>query len=202
MKGVQMKAISFSAAVFILWAVSLFAQYPYKPVPRTMIECLEQKEGVLVLKGMTKVGRLHGSRGGEALFEAKEVKIANSGARQTGILVRIVEPAGPDQVGREAETYIDYDEIDPLLKALDHFSKINHTSTELDDYQAVFRTRGGFQISVKSIRVGEGIRVAVIDTSDVVFCIYITPADLPTLKNLIVTAKEKIDLMAEKQKSK
>lgn len=197
-----MKALGFAAAAFILSGIALFAQYPAKPLPRTMIECLDQKEGVLVLKGMTKVGRLQGSRGGEVLFEAKEVKIANSGSRQTGIFVRIVEPAVQGQAGRESETYIDYDEIEPLLKALDYFSKINHTSTELDDYQAVFRTRGGFQLSLKSMRIGEGIRVAVIDTSDNVFCIYIAPADLPALKNLIVTAKEKIDLMAEKQKTK
>ena len=198
----MVKNATFAAAALLLSAVSLFAQYPYKPIPRTMIECLEQKEGVLVLKGMTKVGILQGSRGGAAIVEAKEVKIANSGERRTGILIRIVEPAGPNQSVREEETYIDYDEIEPLLGAIGHFSKINHTDTELDDYQAVFRTRGGFQLSLKSIRVGEGIRVAVIDMNDNVFCIYITPADLPTLRNLIVTAKEKIDLMAEKQKSK
>lgn len=196
-----MKALRLAAAVFFVSGSAFFAQYPYKPVPRTMIECLEQKEGVLVLKGMTKVGRLQGSRGGEALFEAKEVKIANSGSRQTGIHVRIIEPAVLDQAVREAETYIDYDEIDPLLKALDYFSKINHTATDLDDYQAVFRTRGGFQLSLKSIRIGEGIRISVIDEKDNFLCIFIAPADLPTLKNLILTAKEKIDLMAEKQKS-
>lgn len=194
-----MKALGFAAAVLVFSCSQVYSQYPFKPIPRTMIGCLEQKEGVVVLKGITRVGRLQGSRGGEVLFDAKEVKIANSGSRQTGIFVRIVEPAGQGQAGRESETYIDYDEIEPLLKALDYFSKINHTSTELDDYQAVFRTRGGFQLSLKSIRVGEGIRVAVIDTDDNVFCIYITPADLPALKNLIETAKEKIDLMAEKQ---
>jgi hypothetical protein len=186
------------AVILLSFALGAFSQeYRFKELPRTMIECSAAKEGVLVIFGTTRVGEIRGIRGGSAVVEAKEVKVASSVIKDTGISVKIIESKEPL---KEFTVYVDYDEIAPLLDALGYFSKINHTDTGLDEYQIIFRTRGGFELSLKSIHIGEGIRVSGIDNWDNACSIFLSPTDLPALKDLITTAKEKIDLMKEKQR--
>jgi hypothetical protein len=192
-----MKRTAAAALILLGIAFNIMSQeYRCKDLPRTMLECSAAKEGVLLIIGTTRVGEIRGIRGGSAVVEAKEVRITSSVMRDTGISVNIIESKEPL---KEFKVYVDYDEIPSLLSVLDYFAKINHTDTGLDEYQAVFRTRGGFELSVRSIYIGEGIRVSGIDNWDNACSIYLSPTDLPALKDLIRTAKQKLDFAEEKE---
>lgn len=111
-----------------------------KPVP-TKLEAFEQAEGVLVIRGYTRVGNILFDNSAEMTVYA--VSMRNSaGATQAGVAIEIVQ----SNRGRVARTYVDEDELESLMQNLDALAQVNKDASSLENVEATYRTRGNLQI--------------------------------------------------------
>ena len=112
--------------------------------PRNKLEEFEGRIGTILIKGRTYVATLR-AQNGTARVEATEIRDTNNSTRATGVVVTIAAVGGPQG---EIRALIDYDEIDPLLKAFDTAAKANESITKLTHFEARYRTKGDFEIMV------------------------------------------------------
>jgi hypothetical protein len=162
----------------------------YKEEPRTKLEALAAKEDVLVIKGSTQIGEIKGARGGSIAVVAREAREVGSSNRAAGLSIELVSPS---EAQSKYVTYIDYDEAPMLLRAIDYLSKVTPSCTRLDNYQAIYRTPGGLELSIQSIRIGEGVRVSSVDAIGAVRSVFLSPADLAQLKDFVTSAMGKVE---------
>jgi hypothetical protein len=99
--------------------------------PRNKLEDFEGRMETILIKGRTYVATLRGQNG-TARVEATEIRDSDGG------------PPG------EIRSLIDYEEIDPLIKAFDTTAKSDDSVTKLTHFEARYRTRGDFEIMVSS----------------------------------------------------
>jgi hypothetical protein len=132
--------------LFVLTAGVACAAQEARPSPtpeefQTRLETLMTETGAVIVKGYTRVGSMNGSRG-TAYFTAWEVINARTGRREQGITVEIGDTTSNRPDGEE-RAYVDYDELDPLLKGIDYLLKLDDKVTKLSRYEAQYQTRGG-----------------------------------------------------------
>jgi hypothetical protein len=145
-----MKRISQAAFLLILFmgcAAGIAAQQgtPPPPLPLeplTRLEALDTQVGTVVVKNYTYIGSVSGP-GGIALVTAYEFVDVQSGRKDYGLGVDVRESQRPE---REGATYVDYDEIDALVRGLDYISKIDRSAT-LENFEAQYRTRGELSVA-------------------------------------------------------
>ncbi|HUQ34710.1 MAG TPA: hypothetical protein VM095_21510, partial [Pyrinomonadaceae bacterium] len=96
--------------------------------PRTKLEAFQSRTGIVIIKGFSRIGVAAGLEGTSIEIENRELRDAGSNAREYGITVEVRE-AGNN--ARRSISYIDYDEIDPLLKGLEYLGKVDNSVTQL-----------------------------------------------------------------------
>src|ERR1051325_9662459 len=123
--------------------------------PKTRLEAMETQTGIILVKGTAMVGSL--TIGNTVVtVRCKEMKDVTRNQRALGLSVHFKENE------REEESiYIDSDEIDALLNAIDYLSKADHTVTSLPGFDATFKTRGELRIDAFSRRGPGTIEAAV-----------------------------------------
>ena len=134
------------SVLFLLTTAVVCAAQEARPTPtpeefQTKLESLMSETGAVIVKGYTRVGSMNGSRG-TAYFTAWEVINARTGRREQGVTVEIGDAAA-NRPDIEERAYIDYDELDPLLKGIDYLLKLDDKATKLSRYEAQYQTRGG-----------------------------------------------------------
>jgi hypothetical protein len=148
----------FAAAVTVGLPCAGAAQQPVLvPIePPTKLEAFMAKQGALVLHGSSRVGAVRATRGALITVASRELTDVETGERALGVAVEVRTSEGrdPDRV-----SYVDLDEIPPLLAALDYMARIQPTATTLDRFEARYLTKGGLLVSV--FDVGGGLRGAV-----------------------------------------
>lgn len=155
--------------------------------PRNKLEEFESRDSTLLIKGRTWVATLR-AQGGNARVEATEIRDAGGSGRALGVTVTIVasNPAS------EVRCLIDYDEIDPLVRAFDAMAKADDSVTRLSHFEAHYRTRADFEIIVFK-QVTGGIAAAFeggfVDRTRVL----LTLEEFTRLRWMIVQAKERLD---------
>lgn len=112
--------------------------------PRTKLEAIEAKYERVLVKGFSQIASIN-ARGADVRVDAVELKDTSSGMRATGIVIALREDV---ERPRENRSFIDYDEIDPLIKALDAVAKVNESVTKLVGFEARYRTLGDLEINV------------------------------------------------------
>ena len=110
--------------------------------PRTRLEALEDKLTTIVLKGFTRITTVE-VRG--VRVDAIEMKEMGNVARVKGIVIVLRDSGGTLEDNR---AFIDYEEIDPLLSAIDTLTRVDETSTKLAGFEAHYRTQGDFEMRV------------------------------------------------------
>jgi hypothetical protein len=88
--------------------------------------------------------------------------------------------------------FIDYDEIEYLLNAIDVISRVDETATKLPGFEARYRTRGDLDISVfRQTRTGTAVTMTtgICDLATV----SMTLDDLAKVKAQIQEAKTRLD---------
>ncbi len=164
------------------------APMPEPVPPPTKLEAFRSEEGAVIFRGFTRVGGITGAAGAEIGVEAQEYTNATTGAKERGIAVAI-RPGGRDQPPRVA--LVDYDEIEPLVRGVDAIWRSGRAVTRLQDYQASYRTHGGFEIAtfgrgqpgVAALSAGWTDRVATV----------IPVSELQKLEELLAAAKAVLD---------
>jgi hypothetical protein len=184
--------------IFLLSAATLLAQRPgpefRRPLaceptePRTKLEAVEWRSERVLVKGFTQVATLN-LRGSEARIDAVELKDASDATRVMGIVIALRESG---ENAKENRSLIDYDEIDPLLRALDAISKVNESTTKLASFEARYRTAGDLEINVfRQARSGTAATVTsgICDRATG----YLTLDELDRLRAHLVEAKARLD---------
>jgi hypothetical protein len=125
------------------------------PVPLTRIEALETNRGTVLIKGTTTLGTAPG-RIGAVSVRCKEVIEAGTGRKEYGLAIELTSPEGYEET-----TLVDYEELDPLLGAIDYLNKVDWSITSLSSFDAAFTTKAGLRVSAFSARRTDTIEFAV-----------------------------------------
>jgi len=156
--------------------------------PRNKLEDFEGRVETILIKGRTYVATLK-AQNGHARVEATEIRDTANSTRAQGVVITIVADSGPPG---EIRALIDYDEIDPLIKAFDTVAKSDETITKLTHFESRYRTKGDFEIMVFKQLAG-GVAAAVeggfFDRSRLLM----TLDDFVKLRWMIAQAKERLD---------
>ena len=199
MKGPTMKTLI--SLIFVILSLVLFSS----PVagqetaetelePKTKLEAFQAMTGVVIIKGFSRIGIAAGLEGTSIEVENREFRDAGSNSKEYGLTIEVRETGS---TVRRSLSYIDYDEIDPLLKALEYLSKIDNSVTQLNRFEADYRTRGDLLISAFSGRGGVitiAISSGVIRRAISLFRL----EDMKVIRGLIIEAKNQLDAIRQK----
>ena len=156
--------------------------------PRTKLEAIDARYERVLIKGFSQIATLE-ARGGDIRVDALELRDTLAPARATGIVVALRESS---ENPREERSFIDYEEIDPLVKALDTLARVNETATKLTGFEARYRTSGDLEANVfrqsrsgaaASLSAGICYKITVLLTLD----------ELNKLRGIILEAKTRLD---------
>lgn len=165
---------------------------------RTTLERLDRLQGAVVVKGFTRITTVE-VRG--VRIDAVEMRPLGDGVRLAattqakGVVVslREAQPVGNDRERiNESRAFIDYNEIDGLLNAIDVVSRIDETASKLVGFEARYRTYGDLEIVVfRQTRSGNAVTI----TTGI--CDRVTAAlsldDFAKFKAMIQEAKGRLD---------
>jgi hypothetical protein len=161
--------------------------------PRTKLEALEERHSTVVIKGFTRITTVE-VRG--VRIDAVEMREMGNVSRAKGIVVSLRDerPPSENRVERpnESRAFIDYEEIDPLLNAIEAISRVDETITKLVGFEARYRTLGDFEISVfRQTRSGTAVimNTGICDRATQT----LTFDDLAKVKAMIQEAKSRLD---------
>ena len=161
--------------------------------PRTKLEALEDRHSTVIIRGFTRIMTVvvPGVR-----VDAVEMRELGNVSRAKGIVVQLREPGERSGEGRERpnenRAFIDYEEIDSLLNAIDVISRVDETATKLVGFEARYRTLGDLEVAVfRQTRSGNAV---IISTG---ICDRATQTlsldDLAKVKAMIQEAKSRLD---------
>jgi len=117
--------------------------------PRTKLETIDEARGAVIIKAFTQITTIevNGVR-----IDAVDMRMLGNVNRAKGIAVVLREGEGSRQEGgsrpRENRAFVDYDEIDPLLNAIDAVARVDETMTRLPGFEARYKTHGDLEIGV------------------------------------------------------
>lgn len=123
----------------------------------TKLESALEKTGAVIVKGSTSVGTVSGVRG-TAAVTSWEIIDAREGRREYGVSVAIRD--GERAEGEEL-AYVDYDELDPLIRGLEYILKLENSATKLIRFEAQYRTRGELSLYRFNTPSGYGTAVSI-----------------------------------------
>lgn len=192
---------SLISLIFVVLSLGVFSSpvVGQEPVetelePRTKLEAFEARKGIVIIKGFSRIGVAPGLDGTSIEVESRELRDAGSNSREYGITIEVRE-AG--HTGRRSLSYVDYEELDPLLKGLEYLSKIDNSVTQLTRFEADYRTRGDLLFSVSSGRGGV-ITMAISSGGFRRATALFRLEDLKVIRGLIIEAKNQLDAIQQK----
>ncbi len=110
--------------------------------PRTKLEAIEDRHSTVVIKGFTRITTVE-VRG--VRVDAIDMRELGNVARAKGLVVVLREGGErPD----DNRAFVDYEEIEPLLNAIDAISRVDETATKLAGFEARYKTLGDLEIGV------------------------------------------------------
>ncbi|MDQ5844275.1 MAG: hypothetical protein M3539_03180 [Acidobacteriota bacterium] len=157
--------------------------------PRTKLETIEAKYERVLVKGFSQIASIN-ARSADVRVDAVELKEMSSGLRATGIVVVLRDDG---ERTRENRSFVDYEEIDPLVKALDAVAKVNESVTKLVGFEARYRTLGDFEINVFRQSRTSGTAASVSSGICDKVTALLTLDELERLRAHIIEAKARLD---------
>ena len=155
--------------------------------PRTKLEALEDRHSTVIIRGFTYINTVNVR--GINIFAIELRDVGSAVGRAKGIVVTLRE-AG--EKPNENHAFIDYDEINPLLNAIDMISRVDETATKLAGFDARYKTIGDLEIIVFR-QTGSGTAV----TLHTGICnrptINLSLDDLAKVRAMLLEAKTRLD---------
>jgi hypothetical protein len=158
--------------------------------PRTKLELLAAQEDAVIIRGFSRIGDVRGPMGSAVVVRSQEFTNVSTGEREYGVSLEVRERPRPE---REHTSYVDYDEIAPLVKALDHLTKLDNTVTSFNRFQADYRTHGGVELTTYTTDASAVVAAAVTCGTLQRATALLNLADLDMLRTLIDAARTDID---------
>jgi hypothetical protein len=164
-------------------------QSEHSKPPATKLEAFQARTGVVVIRGYTSVGTVHGRFGSIVTVDAREFRDAsNPKSRVAGISIS-VKAFRP--LERENTSFVDAEEIDSLLKGIEYITKIGRDVTSLQKFEADYRTKGNLRITVFDNEKGE-ISASIESGPVGPTTAFIDLLELEAFRKLILEAKSKL----------
>ena len=160
--------------------------------PRTRLEDLEDRHNSVILKGFTRITtvEVRGVRiDAIEMRDTRKTPVASGVLSGKGIVVVLREGGErPD----ENRAFVDYEELDSVLNAIDVISRVDETATKLAGFEARYKTNGDLELSVfRQTRSGTAVIMStgICDPATVTLSL----DDLAKVKALIQEAKARLD---------
>jgi hypothetical protein len=121
--------------------------------PRTKLEALEDRHSTVMIKGFTRITTVEvpGLR-----IDAVHMRDVGSAVGRAKGLVVVLREEG--ERPNDNRAFVDYDEIDPLLNAIDMISQVDESATKLTGFEARYKTLGDLEIAVfRQTRSGRAV---------------------------------------------
>lgn len=154
--------------------------------PRTKLENLEEARGSVIIKGFTRVTTVE-VRG--VRIDAVDMRAVGFPDHEKGVVISLREEGGRVDDNR---AFIDYEELDALLNAIDAVARVDETTTRMPGFEARYKTRGDFEIAVfRQTRSGTAVILStgICDRATQT----LTLDDLAKVKAMIQEAKARLD---------
>ena len=155
--------------------------------PRTKLEALDDRHSTVIIKGFTRITTVdvRGIR-----VDAVEMRDLGSAVGRAKGLVIILREGGEQP--KEDRAFVDYDEIDLLLNAIDAVSRADETVTKLAGFEARYKTIGDLEVGVfRQTRSGTAVTMTA-GLCDLV-TISMSLDDLGKVRAMIQEAKTLLD---------
>jgi hypothetical protein len=156
--------------------------------PKTKLEGFQAQTGAVVIKGYSVIGRVVAL--GSVEVNAMEFTDATTGRKQSGVLIEIKESGRLENTDR---SFIDYEEVDALLKGIDYISKVTSDVTKLSMFEATYKTKGYFSATAYSSSRPGKIEATLKSGYIRPASAYLSLQQLAELRALIEQAKQKLD---------
>ncbi len=129
--------------------------------PRTRLEDLDDRYNSVIIKGFTRITTVE-VRG--VRIDAIEMRDTRKTPAPNGLLIAkglvVVLREGGERPD-DNRAFVDYEEIDSLLNAIDAISRIDETATKLVGFEAKYKTMGDLEISVfRQTRSGAAVLIS------------------------------------------
>ena len=157
--------------------------------PRTKLEGIDWRYERVLIKGFTQIASIS-VRGADVRIDAVEFKDSDANGRALGLVISLRETA---ENPRENRAFVDYEEIDGLLRGLDTVSRVNESMTKLAGFESRYRTRGDLEVTV--FRQGRTSGTAASVSTGICDRVtgFLTLDELDRFKAHIVEAKTRLD---------
>lgn len=155
--------------------------------PKTKLEAFEKQTGTVIIKGISEIGSVSGL--GTISVDCMEFINVSTGVRQLGIVIEVKESG---RLERSDRSFIDYDEIESLMKGIDYVSKVTFNLIKLSNFEAIYKTKDDFSVitfSGGSGKIEAAVRSGYIGSVTA----YISTTKLSSLRSIIYQAKQKLD---------
>lgn len=120
--------------------------------PKTTFETINLTTDTLLIKGSSVIGTLDSQITYPVEIRAERVTNPSTSNHVYAVSLRTQFGEKMTQVD-----YIDYDELDTVIRAVQYISQANSTVTPLDNFETVIRTKSGLSIA----KVGHGNKVVI-----------------------------------------
>ena len=161
---------------------------PYES--RTKLEDIEERYSSVVIKGFTRITTIEVRGVRIDAVEMRDVgNIARAVMRAKGVVISLREGGERPSDNR---AFIDYEELDALLNAIDVIARVDETTTRFPGFEAKYRTSGDFEISVfRQTQRGTAVMLTtgICDRATQT----LTLDDLAKVKAMIQEAKTRLD---------
>ena len=194
------RTLILSALVIVASFSSVYAQRRWERLPpprdpqfyepRNKLEDFESRLETILIKGRTYVATLR-AQDGSVRVVATEIRDTGNSTRTTGVVITLITPEA-GRPANEVRSLIDYEEIDPLVRAFDTAGKADDSITKLTHFEARYRTKGDFEIMVFK-QISGGVAAAIEGGFFDRTRLLLTLDDFTKLRWMIVQAKEKLD---------
>jgi hypothetical protein len=161
------------------------------PGPLTKLEEFDWKMETVIVRGSTQVSTLF-TRTGATRVDALELRDEGTPSRALGVVIELRDTSRQD-VTPESRSYIDYEEIDPLIRAWDRVARTDDTITKLNNFESRYRTKSDFELVVFRQTPGGTIAAAVSGGVCDRVKIYLSLDEFIKLRHMVAQAKERLD---------
>jgi len=154
--------------------------------PRTWFDAYKSTLETPLIRGMSSMGILNGQVGYPVDIRIERLNVQLTTNTIYAVAVRTRLARNVLQVD-----YIDYDELDGLIRGLSLISQSGHSVVPMDDFEVVYRVRSG--LSVAKISNGNNVVIAIKCGDANGTRNQMAPYVLDNFQGLLVAAKTKID---------
>lgn len=161
----------------------------YDNQPRTKLGAFEYATDSLIVKARSAMGSVRGVLGDTVVVEYDVFTNVTHGQKEYGVSLVVSPPAGGNTHYRY---YVDYDDIDSLLKGIDYIIRMNPSVSDLATFEAEYRSKGELEISTFTDIRG-AVRVSVSNYVCGTNRAAMDLSGLSEMQRLLVAAKGKLD---------